>query len=285
MSKDFEKEYIELAQNEIPDLWDRIEAGLTEKSAPENVIAASEKDGKNKASITIFHKRYAGLAAAILCVALIIPASILIGQTGSKDSASTTEASQELYETAEAEISEEACDTAAATAVEEAYDLAAEAGEEEAEDAGEKAETTGEEFEATELAEAMAEMDTASDARASVKETNEDMSSETASGAMDLEKKKQEAAATVLKNVTVQVMKEDNDVYREDGSPLGGTVYTVIICDDPTGTLEKGEEIEVYLSVYSSVIMSVGSEFEIDIACENSGEYQFVVDKIHLREK
>ena len=35
MNRDFEKEYIELAQCEIPDLWDRIEAGLTEKSAPE----------------------------------------------------------------------------------------------------------------------------------------------------------------------------------------------------------------------------------------------------------
>ena len=57
MSKDFEKEYIELAQNEIPDLWDRIEAGLTEKSAPEN-----------KASITIFLKRYGGLVAAVLCL-------------------------------------------------------------------------------------------------------------------------------------------------------------------------------------------------------------------------
>ena len=34
MSKNFEQAYKELAQKETPDLWDRIEAGLTEKSAP-----------------------------------------------------------------------------------------------------------------------------------------------------------------------------------------------------------------------------------------------------------
>ena len=40
MSKDFEQAYRELAEREIPDLWDRIEAGLESKSTPE--------DGKEK---------------------------------------------------------------------------------------------------------------------------------------------------------------------------------------------------------------------------------------------
>lgn len=239
MSKDFEKEYIELAQNEIPDLWDRIEAGLTEKSAPEN-----------KASITIFLKRYGGLAAAVLCLLFILPAWLLLGQMDSKNSASVTQAEQEAYVTTEA--SEEAYDTAAAETIEETNDMSTEAAAEESETA--------------DLTRAMAE-------------------TETASGAMSMEEKKQETTANVLKNVTVQVIKEDNNAYKTEGSSLLGTVYTVIICHDPSDTLKKGEEIEVYLSAYSSVRMAVGNEFEIDIACENDGDYQFVVEKIHLNEK
>ena len=32
MERDFEKEFIELKQSEVPDLWDRIEAGLAPKT-------------------------------------------------------------------------------------------------------------------------------------------------------------------------------------------------------------------------------------------------------------
>ncbi len=256
MSKDFEKEYIELAQNEIPDLWDRIEAGLTEKSAPEN-----------KASITIFLKRYGGLAAAVLCLLFILPAWLLLGQMDSKNSASVTQAEQEAYVTTEA--SEEAYDAAAAETTEETNDMSTEAAAEEVYDmaeAGVRTENAPEESETADLTRAMAE-------------------TETASGATSMEEKKQETTANVLKNVTVQVIKEDNNAYKTEGSSLLGTVYTVIICHDPSDTLKKGEEIEVYLSAYSSVRMAVGNEFEIDIACENDGDYQFVVEKIHLNEK
>ena len=43
MNKNFEQAYKELAQNEVPDLWDRIEAGLKEKSAPAKKDIQEEK--------------------------------------------------------------------------------------------------------------------------------------------------------------------------------------------------------------------------------------------------
>ena len=43
MSKNLEEEYKKLALDEAPDLWDRIEAGLSEKST-------SEEDKKRKNS-------------------------------------------------------------------------------------------------------------------------------------------------------------------------------------------------------------------------------------------
>ncbi len=47
MSKDFEQAYKEAAQMEAPDLWDRIEAGLQNKSVPEKNVILEKKDRKN----------------------------------------------------------------------------------------------------------------------------------------------------------------------------------------------------------------------------------------------
>ena len=101
MSKNFEKEYIALAETEVPDLWDRIEAGLTPKSMPNpekgkaSIIdfrkeSVSEKetgctnkekhtDDKKKAPIHFF-KRYKTVIAAAVCVIVILPAAIVLGK-------------------------------------------------------------------------------------------------------------------------------------------------------------------------------------------------------------
>ena len=78
MSKDFEQAYKEAAQMEAPDLWDRIEAGLQNKSVPEKNVILEKKDRK-KYSRKIFN--YSGLIAAAVCVAVIIPAAVLLRQT------------------------------------------------------------------------------------------------------------------------------------------------------------------------------------------------------------
>lgn len=60
MERDFEKEFKELKQSEVPDLWNRIEAGLTPKPAVSHVY------------------RWALLAAACLCVLIIVPVLSLV---------------------------------------------------------------------------------------------------------------------------------------------------------------------------------------------------------------
>lgn len=63
MSRDFEQEFKELKQSEIPDLWNRIEAGLSER--PMTVPHVTKK---------IAWRRWGTLAAACLGVAIILPA-------------------------------------------------------------------------------------------------------------------------------------------------------------------------------------------------------------------
>lgn len=86
MERDFEREFKELKLNEIPDLWGRIEAGLSEKRPAAGVspsIALSA--GKYKARKRIVWRKWGTLAAACLCVAIILPAlSFVIGNLGGR---------------------------------------------------------------------------------------------------------------------------------------------------------------------------------------------------------
>lgn len=92
MSKDFEQAYKEAAQMEAPDLWDRIEAGLKDKSVPERKgirekTGTREKRDKRK-YFGKFFRRYSGVIAAAVCVMVMIPAAVLIRQTSKGYSAS-----------------------------------------------------------------------------------------------------------------------------------------------------------------------------------------------------
>ena len=66
--ENFEKEYRKMIQEEMPDLWNRIEAGLPEKKK-------KTRTGKVL--------RYSGLAAACLCGVILIPAMMFL-LTGNK---------------------------------------------------------------------------------------------------------------------------------------------------------------------------------------------------------
>ncbi len=124
MERDFELEYRELKQNETPDLWNRIEAGLSEKK-----IAAVPLENESK-SIDIERyvvkkqtpwKRWGLLAAACLCVVIIFPAVMagLIGSSKSHSSGADTSASTELMEAETTSDSAAAFNTAPAEAAEE----------------------------------------------------------------------------------------------------------------------------------------------------------------------
>lgn len=139
MSKNFEQAYKELAQNEVPDLWNRIEAGIESKSALEDEsipedsdrqdfpdggicllkeeleeikLQEIEEDARAKKKGLFYSRRYAGMAAAVLCAAVIIPAVVVLnhytGSLLSKNMAGSGQATEGIN-TEE----EEASDTAA----------------------------------------------------------------------------------------------------------------------------------------------------------------------------
>lgn len=131
MERDFEREFRELKQNEIPDLWNRIEAGLSEKKnmtqVSQNIIAIDHAPGagrgrfekndfeKGDTKNPFAWRKWGTLIAACVCVVIILPAfSLLIRDksysgSGSDTAANTTEAIAEdnaAIDTATAENAE-----------------------------------------------------------------------------------------------------------------------------------------------------------------------------------
>lgn len=100
MKRDFEKEFKELKLSEVPDLWGRIEAALAEKAnlADAQVVANASKGAVTHAYADTYFDRaksikpaafrkWGTLAAACLCIAVIVPAlSIVIGNLGGRKS-------------------------------------------------------------------------------------------------------------------------------------------------------------------------------------------------------
>lgn len=304
MSKDFEKEYRELAQSEIPDLWNRIEAGLTEKSAPEKEAAAEEvieretieneeteketaqKEGlKRKRNNRIYRylKRYSAAAAAVLCAALIIPAMFLISRFGGKSSSSDMSAGE--------------------SAAEAVFDSA------EGTEAAEEWEGIAEEAPAKEpdVAEAMPDVVLAEEAADETEiESRADESQGTAGSEAAFEEKKEAAKdfgnernndvmlsdmvqtmeltdGTVLKNVILEVTEEEDDVYEEEGSKVYGTLYTVSIQKEPSGTLKEGGQMVIYAPIYSSIALCRDAVYEVDIVYKSSEKYPFWLEGYHQK--
>lgn len=273
MSKDFEKEYIKLAESEIPDLWNRIEAGLTEKST-HTTESAPEQENKITHNIE-WIRRYAGLAAAVLCIALIVPALMLFHPTAGKSSSADTSAPEAAEEEMAAGMTAEVTGEMAAA---EAYDEMAskEAVEESAEVpaiSGVSTDTDNQKrqfLEVKDEASVEAEVESEAESEAELKEELE-----TAPEA------ESETGGNILRNVVVQVLSVQNDVYKEDGSTSGGVVYTVTVCEEHSGILEKGEELELYQTPELLGEMEAGQKYEIDILCDSEKEYPYIIDKIN----
>lgn len=224
MERDFELEYRELKQNETPDLWNRIEAGLSEKK-----IAAVALENESK-SIDIERfvmkkqtpwKRWGLLAAACLCVVIIFPA-VMIGLTGSYKSNSSS--SGHADSAASTDLMESSTSTDAAAEAAEAFDTASDnAALEEG-----KAET-----EYTES--------TTDDAGSSMAGGSETAAMD---GAEASEEEAEEAAAPeisdgqILEGVLVQIL--------QVGETGEETVYQAIVLEEDTdAVLENGMQIEL----------------------------------------
>lgn len=281
MNRDFEIAYKELAKNEVPDLWDRIESGLSEKSAPvdrkaesgKNTVSDRAKAGSGEKIILVrgrsrtelFIRKYATLAAAVVCLMILIPTAIVLRQASGKslsESAATAEAftTAEMAEKAEAETVEEA----GAAAWEEAA-----AEEAPAEAVAEMTEAAAEEP----MKEAAVMADEA-------KQAQTDMSAQQAAAG------KNDQFASTLTNVTIKVEKvqeQPENKITNDNEELEATgiYYTVIVQNDPSGVLKEGEEITLFVPMTSSVRLSSDGIFELDLALSEKSDHVYTVAEYH----
>lgn len=97
--KKLENEYRQLMQNETPDLWSRIEAGIDAKIAEDaikNVVEFTEKKSVHKEKVGVnLWKKYSlplvACIAAIICVPLLLTGFIRMASGGNTESAMLTE--------------------------------------------------------------------------------------------------------------------------------------------------------------------------------------------------
>lgn len=311
MSKNFEEEYKALVSEELPDLWNRIEDGLTPKTTalseetgknrPAEEEGKSESGKKNKGKVLSFLYKYRTVAAAALCVVIVIPAVIVLGKTG------RTKGWEELDEAPEIDMAAAQSQDGLATA--EAIDSCAaeEFAEETAEE--ESVDTTMESAAADMAEYAVAEADSesgavsqegadsgagSSSAGSNMRDMGE-MTSMDESSAMpaDAEKKlnkdqqisdfmaeaaaeeKQEEKLKVYENVTVEVTEITEETIEAEKNIFYG--MKVKIVKDPAGELAEGKEITVWVSYFSSMAYLAGETYTLKLSYDPARECPYQV--------
>lgn len=110
----FENEYKNYAKESMPDLWDRIEAGIdaleesSEKQTDKIVPINKERTVSEKKPAGKFFKKYSGLIVAAAAVIIVAPAIVYMSNGGMKSSEATSNTMQAF---ADAAPVEEACAT------------------------------------------------------------------------------------------------------------------------------------------------------------------------------
>lgn len=318
MSKNFAEEYKTLANEELPDLWNRIEAGLTPKATSQagegrspdmeqtiksadsgaSQVAEPEKE-KEKGKVISFLFRYRTVVAAAVCVIMILPAVILLGRNNRSKSFSGSAADM-AAETREEAPADDAADMASEEMCLMESDDAAEAPAEEPE-----AEAGGAEF------------DNGSDGAGACAETAsiEDLDSEgAAEKKMDQQENRnvQEALSDEAADITEDIAEEEKalpETQRTDQSfssttnrevkifervtveaaeQTGENVktdedfyygITMKVIEDPSGELEEDTEITVWVSYLSSVAYVQGQEYVLDLSYDPGRECPYQVKK------
>lgn len=302
MSKVFEDAYKEFAAADVPDLWDRIEAGLTEKSAP--VI----EEPKKPAKIVTFMKRYATTAAALVCVAVLIPAIMLVGKFGlggnKSESAAYEAAPMEMAYEAEAPAAEvpeaEMYEEAAAEmfAEEEMYEETAE--EAVAEEAAAAEDAEADLFHAVEAAsktelydeeEMVEEAEAAPEAEA---EEEPELEESAPAEADDAKKSAGEEAASkeglvaedaaeglFYGNVKLKVIEnsEMERFFEGTEEETFGYICRMTVLEDPEGLLAEGEELQIFVSALSSFYYVEDGVFILDLEVFDTEEGRYYTVK------
>ena len=251
MKKDFETAYKELANTEVPDLWDRIEAGLSEKSAPAETKAEKNKKTapvNKKTKIAVFMRKYSALAAAIVCAIILIPTMIVMKNSDSKF------------------MSESAAEPAFTT--ESAY--YDEAVAEEAEES--KVESS------MAAAEVFSQKESASGAVKESAKADSAMNDAVCEDAAPEDYNKQNVSE--LKNIVVKVKKAEEKPL-ENEAEEAGVLYTAVVKRNPSGLPREGEEIQIFIPVVSSVALVEDSTFELDLVLSEREENIYTVTGCH----
>lgn len=286
MKKDFEQAYRELAQNEAPDLWDRIEAGLSDKSTPvlpkEQTETGETTRKQNKIAALLSYRKYVTVAAALLCIAILIPiAGVISRSSGGYSSSGAPAADNGGAETADTS----AADTGAAEEAPAAEEGAAEAADGTAdqepsskyaenvvkEETAVTAEKTPMEMAESEdtadagMAESMLQSSADSTARGEIAEADEMM--------RDLEHLNGDE---VISHVVIRVTNINHAELSENIEEVG-TLYTFLVEEEPSGVLSGGEEYILFVPAYSSYALIEDSVYEVDLGYREREEYSFVL--------
>ena len=270
MKKDFEKAYKELAETEVPDLWDRIEAGLSEKSAPAETKAEKNKKTapvNKKTKIAVFMRKYSALAAAIVCAIILIPTMIVMKKSDSKFM------SESAYD--EKAVAEEA--GAASMMTEEASvetEAVAEVAEMEQEEAAKEPKMESK----VAAAEVFSQKESASGAVKESAKADSAMNDAVCEDAAPEDYNKQNAQE--LKNIVVKVKKAEEKPL-ENEAEEAGVLYTAVVKRNPSGLPKEGEEIQIFIPVVSSVALVEDSTFELDLVLSEREENIYTVTGCH----
>lgn len=308
MSKNFEQEYKALAENDLPDLWDRIEAGLNSKTITSKSNEAKESIGEAEAEkiqevITgkksqadhnraiFYFSKYKTVVAAAICVIVILPAFLVLGKINTSKSYSTTEAADEALDAAAPMT--EAADTAAIAETAEEAAYAEEAPEEgmaadEAYDdsmsdmmASEDNGTAGSDVEA--MDDALKDKTELENERASGSAaggTAEDLKAEEAEKQQANESSTKKTSEIIYQNVTVKVLEGTGEEVTTQKDWFCGMKVEVV--SDPAGELEQGTELTLWVSLTSSVAYVNGKEYELDISYDPDRECDYQIEATHF---
>ena len=270
MKKDFEKAYKELAETEVPDLWDRIEADLSEKSAPAETKAEKNKKTapvNKKTKIAVLMRKYSALAAAIVCAIILIPTMIVMKKSDSKFM------SESAYD--EKAVAEEA--GAASMMTEEASvetEAVAEVAEMEQEEAAKEPKMESK----VAAAEVFSQKESASGAVKESAKADRAMNDAVCEDKASEDYNKQNAAE--LKNIVVKVKKAEEKPLENELEKVG-VLYTAVVEKNPSGLPREGEEIQIFIPVVSSVALVEDSTFELDLVLSEREENISTVTGCH----
>lgn len=274
MSKNFEQEYKALANEDLPDLWNRIENGLTPRTTALTDEADQDvKQEKRKAAP--FWYRYRTVAAAAACAIVIIPAVIFLGRTGREKSLEFANDTAEgpAMDMAMEEIAMDAA--MGETAVESGQEAAPETASEDMDTAVEEtAEMKFREAE-TDDCDSKAQAGGAAEVEAALEEPKEsgqvsDMVKESAKTEMA-----EDEAVKLYEQVTLNVTQVTEEIVKTDQDFFYGAKMEVV--KDPSGELTEGTEIMVWISMHSSRAYVEGEEYTLDLSYEADRECPYRV--------